>query len=70
MEGVHKLGSYELRPLNRALTEREQEQRGAKTASILGLKKNKRGFYKTSYGDKSDLGLFRMLEMLILDGET
>ena len=53
------------------LTEQEQQRRGEMLVSILNLRKEK-GYadrYKTEWGNKTALGLFRMVERIILDGE-
>lgn len=51
------------------LTEAEEIKRGELLAQVLGLKLNKRGRYDTEWGDKTDLGLFRIVERIVKDGE-
>lgn len=40
------------------------EELGLKLARILGLKKNKRGFYETDWGVKSNIGLARCVSAI------
>lgn len=47
----------------------EEAKRGKLLAQVLGLKLNKRGRYDTEGGDKTDLGLFRIVERIVKDGE-
>ena len=55
---------------NTPLTEEEQTRRGELLAEVLGLKKKRKsGRYDTAWGDKTALGLFRVVERIILDGE-
>lgn len=52
------------------ISEAEEARRGQLLAEILGLKL-KRGTdrYSTTWGDKTALGLFRLVERIMLDGE-
>lgn len=52
------------------INESEEIRRGQLLAKILKLKK-KNGFYHLSEGfdTKTDLGLFRVIERIVLDGE-
>lgn len=53
------------------LTEQEEERRGRLIAEALRLKRDKKheNRYRTEWGTKTDLGLFRMMERLVIDGE-
>lgn len=53
------------------LTEAEQARRGKIIAQALHLKHDREhpDRYQTDWGTKTDLGLFRMIERIILDGE-
>jgi len=50
------------------LTESEEIKRGQLLAKVLNLKK-KGDFYKTDWGTKTDLGLFRVVERIVKDRE-
>ena len=47
------------------INEAEEIRRGENIAHILGLKKNKKGRYETSQGDKTALGLFRTMDGVV-----
>jgi len=53
------------------ITEEEQTRRGAILASILKLKRDREypDRWQTTWGTKTDLGLFRCVERIVLDGE-
>lgn len=51
------------------LTEQEETKRGELIAQVLKLKKGKDGYYKTDWGAKTALGLFRTIERIVKDGE-
>lgn len=54
------------------LTEEEQAAYGEKMAKVLMLKKSKthKDRWKTVYGNKTSLGLFRTLKGMIEDAES
>lgn len=63
-------------PKTPPLTEKEEGRRGALIADALGLRKDRRAtmtngkpFWKTDVGTKTNLGLFRLMERFVLDGE-
>lgn len=53
------------------LTETEQARRGRLIAQALGAKQDRQypDRWRTDWGTKTDLGLFRIVERFILDGE-
>lgn len=53
------------------ITEEEEKRRGILITQILGLKKGKGGLYYLGGGflGKSELGVFRVIKRLVLDGE-
>lgn len=48
--------------------EKEMARRGKQLAEILGLKKNRAGRYDTTWGDKTEIGLYRTARR-VLEGE-
>ena len=55
----------------KTIDEKEMQRRGEMLISILGLKKAK-GYadrVNTEWGTKTALGVYRMVERIILDGE-
>ncbi len=60
--------SNEIHPLTiLPLGEDEETKRGALIAEVLGLRK-KGERYNTSWGTKTDLGLYRTMLRIIIDG--
>lgn len=53
------------------LPEAEEIRRGKLAAEVLNLKRDRTypDRYLTDWGNKTDLGLFRTLKRLVLDGE-
>lgn len=55
------------------LPESEETKRGKLIATVLNLKQIKSGpdagRYNTEWGTKTDLGLFRIVQRIVLDGE-
>ena len=53
------------------LTEAQEIERGSLIISVLNLKKVKgtADRFNTAWGDKTPLGMFRLMERLVLDGE-
>lgn len=60
-------------PLATILTEQEEIRRGELLAEVLHLRPirigEETGRYRTTWGSKTALGLFRTVERIILDGE-
>ena len=48
-----------------ALSEKEETRRGAMLAEVLGLKRQRDGRYKTTWGTKTDIGLFRSVSRIM-----
>jgi hypothetical protein len=48
-----------------ALSEEEQAKYGEEIAGLLMLRKKRNGRYRTSWGDKTALGLFRTMTKVI-----
>jgi len=55
----------------RTITETEEARRGALLASVLNLKRDRvyPDRWLTDWGNKTNLGLFRICERIIKDGE-
>jgi hypothetical protein len=55
------------------ITEAEELKRGELLAEVLGLKQirsgDEKGRYRTTWGTKTALGLYRTVERIIVDGE-
>lgn len=52
------------------ISEAEETRRGELLAEVLSLKKSREtGRYATTWGDKTALGLYRVVERIIQDGE-
>ena len=52
-----------------SMTEDEETKRGELLAEVLQLKKKRsNGRYDTEWGDKTALGLFRTIALIVLDG--
>lgn len=53
------------------LSETEQAKRGAMLAEVLKLRHDREypDRWQTTWGTKTDLGLFRAIERIVLDGE-
>jgi hypothetical protein len=53
------------------LTEEQEAQRGALLAEVLKLRRDREhpDRWQTTWGTKTDLGLFRIVERILIDGE-
>lgn len=51
------------------ISEDEERRRGELIAEVLGYKKRGGGYYHTKWGTKTDLGLFRVMKRIVLEGE-
>lgn len=53
------------------LTEAQEAERGALLARVLKLKRDRehKDRWQTDWGTKTDLGLFRTVERIVIDGE-
>jgi hypothetical protein len=49
----------------KTIAEEQEEKIGKAIAEVLQLKKNKLGRYDTTWGDKTDLGLYWIIERII-----
>lgn len=51
------------------ITEQEEIRRGKLVAETLRLEKDKNGHYSTTWGTKSDLGVYRVVKRLMEEGK-
>lgn len=54
---------------NTTLSDAEKAERGRRLGEVLDVHKNRKGYWVTQWGTKTDLGMFLSAERILKDGD-